>query len=140
MIRLQIIGNLGKDAETKQINGKNYLSFSVCHTERYTDSSGQQQSRSTWIDCLKRDDNGKLGKYLKKGVKVFAEGTPKSNGYASNDGTIKTSISMLVYRLELISGSSENKQQDEQHAHPITGKVHHKQPVIDTDANDDLPF
>ncbi|MBI3882871.1 MAG: single-stranded DNA-binding protein, partial [Sphingobacteriales bacterium] len=35
MIKLQIVGNLGKDCIVKEINGKNVINFSVAHTERY---------------------------------------------------------------------------------------------------------
>ena len=32
MIKLQIIGNLGKDCIVKEVNGKNVINFSVAHS------------------------------------------------------------------------------------------------------------
>jgi len=46
MIKLQIVGNLGKDCITKEVNGKNVINFSVAHTERFKDSTGTQRERN----------------------------------------------------------------------------------------------
>lgn len=46
MIKLQIVGNLGKDCILKEVNGKNVINFSVAHTERYKDSKGEQKERT----------------------------------------------------------------------------------------------
>jgi len=49
MIKLQIVGNLGKDCIMKEINGKNVINFSVAHTERYKDAQGnQKKERPGW--------------------------------------------------------------------------------------------
>jgi single-stranded DNA-binding protein len=45
MKKLQIIGNIAKDAEKKETKGgKNFLSFSVAINENYKDPSGE------WVD------------------------------------------------------------------------------------------
>jgi len=33
MIKLQVIGNLGKDAVVNNVNGKSVINFNVAHTE-----------------------------------------------------------------------------------------------------------
>lgn len=33
MLQIEVIGNLGKDAEVKEFSGKKYTCFSVAHTE-----------------------------------------------------------------------------------------------------------
>jgi len=40
MIKLQVIGNLGKDCVVNTVNGKNVINFSVAHTEKYKDAQG----------------------------------------------------------------------------------------------------
>ena len=49
MIKLQVIGNLGKDCNVKEVNGKNVINFSVAHSERYKDSQGNQKERTTFV-------------------------------------------------------------------------------------------
>lgn len=74
MYELTIIGNLGKDAELKTINGKEYTIFSVCHSERYIDSNGNTKEKADWVSCYKSMPS-KLLPYLKKGTKVFVRGS-----------------------------------------------------------------
>lgn len=145
MIQLQVIGNLGKDAETKTINGRNYLSFSVCHTDRYLDNQGQKQSKSTWVDCLKSDENGKLAQYLTKGTKVFVSGKPQAGAYSLQDGTPKASLSLMVNSLELLSRQEESPKSQQpaaqQYQHPVTGKTYTPQPPLQNNQDiDPLPF
>ncbi|MEG0890079.1 MAG: single-stranded DNA-binding protein [Bacteroides sp.] len=113
MLTLQIIGNLGKDAEVKNLNGDNFLSFSVAYTEKYTDRNGNQVSNTTWVDCLKKDANGKLGQYLKKGTQVYVTGKPKANAYTSQSGEVKSSLQLNVRELELL-GSRQEQQAPQQ--------------------------
>ena len=41
MIKLQIIGNLGKDCNVREVNGKKVINFSVAHTDKYKDPQGK---------------------------------------------------------------------------------------------------
>ena len=50
MIKLQVIGHLGKDCTTNVVNGKNVINFSVAHSERYKDASGNQKEKTTWVE------------------------------------------------------------------------------------------
>ncbi len=43
MIKLLVIGNLGKDAVLNNVNGKNVINFTVAHTEKYKDAQGVQK-------------------------------------------------------------------------------------------------
>ena len=43
MIKMQVIGNLGKDCVTNLVNGKNVINFNVAHTEKFRDANGEQK-------------------------------------------------------------------------------------------------
>ena len=51
MIKMQVIGHLGKDCIVNTVNGKNVINFTVAHTEKYRDSQGNNQEKTTWVDC-----------------------------------------------------------------------------------------
>lgn len=72
MIELQAIGNIGKDADQKTIGGKAYASFSIGVTEKTSDG----KDRTTWLQVMKYDSEGKLTAYLTKGKKVWVRGNP----------------------------------------------------------------
>ncbi len=86
MIKLQVIGNLGKDAIVNNVNGKNVINFTVAHTERFKDAQGNQKDRTTWVDCAYWTDRTAVAPYLKKGTQVFVEGQPDVRTYTTQDG------------------------------------------------------
>lgn len=76
MLNATLIGNLGADAEIKVLNGKEYLTFRVAHTEKYTKQDGSVVEQTTWCSCISSSFT-KLQPYLKKGSKVFVSGELK---------------------------------------------------------------
>lgn len=143
MIKLQVIGNLGKDALLNQVNGKNVINFTVAHTERYRDSSGAQKEKTTWVECAYWTDRTGVVPYLKKGSQVYVEGTPEIRMFNRADGTSGASLSLRVMNLQLVgirdgagansNGTSGSMTQPSAPAAPTAA------PEMD-DMSDDLPF
>lgn len=105
MIKLQIVGNLGRDGVVKEVNGKNVINFSVAHTERFRDASGNQQERTTWVDCSYWTDRVAVAPYLKKGTLVYAEGTPTAEAYTGRDGNNGVALRLRVSNVQLLGGA-----------------------------------
>ena len=102
MILASIIGHLGKDAEIKKINEKEYLSFSVASTEK----KGEQEV-TTWISVL-AGNNPNLLPYLKKGQQVFVSGRMSAGIYQSQN-TFGVDISVFASTLQLCGGKREEQ-------------------------------
>lgn len=102
MIKLQIIGNLGKDCITNVVNGKNVINFSVAHTEKFKDAQGNQKDKTIWVDCAYWTERTGIAPYLKKGTQVYAEGTPELRTYPKNDGTTGASLTLRVQTVQLL--------------------------------------
>ena len=107
MIKMQIIGNLGKDCVVNTVNGKNVINFTVAHTEKYKDSQGNQQEKTTWVDCAYWADRTGIAQYLTKGKQVYVEGTPEARSFQRNDGTPGASLSLRVRDIQLLGGRGE---------------------------------
>ncbi|MDP9230007.1 MAG: single-stranded DNA-binding protein [Bacteroidota bacterium] len=107
MIKLQIIGNLGKDCVVNTVNGKNVINFTVAHTEKYRDSLGNNQEKTTWVDCAYWTDKTAVAQYLTKGKQIFAEGQPEARSFQRNDGTPGSSLSLRVREVQLLGGKGE---------------------------------
>lgn len=140
MIKLQVIGNLGKDCITNTVNGKSVINFSVAHTEKFRDSSGQQKEKTTWVECAYWTDKTGIAPYLKKGTQVYAEGTPEVRNFTRNDGTAGASLTMRVFSVQLLGGGNRNEQ-------PETSTAYNEPAVSSVSASeavapmaDDLPF
>ncbi|MEO6637208.1 MAG: single-stranded DNA-binding protein [Ginsengibacter sp.] len=110
MIKLQIIGNLGKDCIVKEVNGKNVINFSVAHTERFKDSTGNQKERTTWVECAFWTDRTAVGQYLKKGQLVYVEGSPEADGYMNKDNQASATLRMRVRDVQLLGGRTDSDQ------------------------------
>src|SRR3954467_8018771 len=108
MIKLQIIGHLGKDCVVNTVNGKNVINFTVAHTEKYRDSQGNNQEKTTWVDCAYWTDRTAISPYLTKGKQVFVEGQPEVRSFTRQDGTAGASLSMRVREVQLLGGRGES--------------------------------
>lgn len=126
MIKLQIIGYLGKNAVQNTVNGKSVLNFSVAQTERYKNAQGIQQDRTIWVDCAMWYPNA-VGPYMLQGTYVFVEGVPLVETYNNNTGGVSAALRLRVTDLKLLSGGSRSKD----------GKT--TAPEVENPA-DDLPF
>ena len=144
MLNLNLIGNLGKDAETKNINGKEYISFSVASTEK----KGEQEC-TTWISVL-AGNNPNLLPYLKKGQQVFVSGRMSASIYQSQNN-IGMDISVFASTLQLCGGkreevtaSSASTVNPSPIRQPVSQSPAPFPPPVDDSGNskdpDDLPF
>lgn len=107
MIKIIATGNIGKDAELKQIGGNNYASFSIAITERV-----KNETKTTWVDVMKYDKEGKLTPYLKKGVRVQVIGKPTTSGYTNKNGDVVASITIWANELEFQGGVKKEGSQE----------------------------
>ncbi|HET9746536.1 MAG TPA: single-stranded DNA-binding protein [Chitinophagaceae bacterium] len=108
MIKLQVIGHLGKDCVVNTVNGKNVINFTVAHTERYRDAQGNNQEKTTWVDCAYWSDKTAISPYLTKGKQVYVEGTPEARSFQRNDGTPGSSLSLRVREIQLLGGKGDS--------------------------------
>ena len=158
MIKLQVIGNLGKDALVNNVNGKNVINFSIAHTERYKDAQGNQKDRTVWVECAYWTDRTAIAPYLKKGTSVYVEGNPDVRSYTTQDGKQGASLTLRIQNVQLLGsknsdgGTTPNQgaynaapapQQSYNQQPPVYAQqpTHHASTAGDiTEPLDDLPF
>lgn len=103
-----VIGHLGSDAEFKSENGREFTTFRVANTDKWTDQAGQVHEETTWVDCIM---NGKPGvfDYLKRGTQLYVSGSAKLRVYSSaKDRCMKAGCTIQVRSVELLGGKSED--------------------------------
>lgn len=144
MIKLQIIGNLGKDCIVKEVNGKNVINFSVAHTERFKDAQGNQKERTTWVECAYWTDRTAIAPYLVKGTTVYAEGSPEADAYTNKEGQAAATLRMRVQNVQLLGGGNRDNQGASSgnvtNAGMSAAPVIKTQAAVSTAVEDDLPF
>jgi single-strand DNA-binding protein len=140
MIKMLMIGYLGKDATLNETNGNEVINFSVCHTESWTDSAGEKKQKATWADCSYWTKSTGILPYLKKGTQVYVEGTPGARSWFGNDGQANVTLTLRVFSVQLLGGKSDqgNTQADAGQTEATSQK---RAPVETADKDtDDLPF
>ena len=140
MIKMQVIGNLGKDCVVNTVNGKNVINFTVAHTEKYKDSQGNNQEKTTWVDCAYWTDRTAVAPYLQKGTQVFVEGTPEVRSFTRNDGTAGASLSMRVREVQLLGRKGDNAPGSGGNYSNESAPARQDVPASVDDVADDLPF
>lgn len=144
MIKMQVIGNLGKDCVVNTVNGKNVINFTVAHTEKYKDGQGNQQEKTTWVDCAYWTDRTAIAPYLQKGQQVFVEGNPEVRSFTRNDGTAGASLSLRIREVQLLGrrgeGTGSGYQEAPSPARQQESTSNVTAPAGIDDVADDLPF
>ena len=118
--KIILVGNLGKDPESRSFqNGGKVVNFTLATSETWTDrSSNERKEKTEWHNVVIR--NEKLGeiaeRYLKKGAKVYIEGSIQSRKYQDQSGQEKYITEVIVgpFRGELtmLSGRGEESGMD----------------------------
>lgn len=107
MFQTIVIGNLGADAEVKSVNGKEFTTFRVAHSDRWKDEQGQSHENTQWIDCA-MSGRPNVVEYLRKGTTVYVFGSAQLRTYSSQkDRCIKAGLTINVRSIELIGGKPD---------------------------------
>ena len=96
--RVQLIGNLTRDPEMRQIPGGQVVtSFAVATNLVWTDPSGQKQNKAEFHNIVAWRKLAEIcGEYLKTGSKVFIEGRLQTRDWEGEDGVKR-------YRTEIVA-------------------------------------
>ncbi|HXJ41275.1 MAG TPA: single-stranded DNA-binding protein [Bryobacteraceae bacterium] len=101
-----LIGNLGRDAETKFTPGGAAVTrFAVATSRRWKDQqSGEWKEETDWTNVtLWRQEN--LGQYLTKGKQVYVEGRIHTRSYEDKDGKKVYSTEVVADEVILLGGA-----------------------------------
>jgi len=102
-----LIGNLGRDPEVRYAqDGTKIVNFPVATSETWRDrQSGERRERTEWHRVVIFNDRlaEVAEKYLKKGAKVYLEGSLQTRKWTGNDGQERytTEVVLQKFRGEL---------------------------------------
>ena len=108
MLKVQIIGHLGKDAEVNVHGSDSVINFSVAHTDKYKDGNGTMVNKTTWVSCSWWVERTTIAQYLKTGTQVYVEGIPEAKMWRGKDGDNKCGLNCRVYSVQLL-GSKQSE-------------------------------
>jgi len=95
-----LIGNLGRDPEVRSFpDGGKLCNLRIATSERWRDrNSGEQRERTEWHNVVLRGDGlvRVAEQYLRKGSKVYVEGTLQTRKWQDQSGQDRYSTDVVV--------------------------------------------
>ncbi len=106
-----IIGNIGQDPEIKYMpSGGAVTNVSIATSESWKDkTTGQPQERTEWHRVVFFNRLGEIaGQYLKKGSKVYIEGSLRTRKWQAQDGTDRYTTEIVANEMQMLDGRGDN--------------------------------
>jgi single-strand DNA-binding protein len=140
-----LIGNLGKDPETRRLeNGTAVGNFTLATSEVYTDKvSGEKKESTDWHDIVVWRNLAEISeKYLKKGYKVYIEGKLKKRSWQDKDGNTRYAVESIADELTILSRPESAIQQTNRVTYNNDATPNPPSPMegLQSEEADGLPF
>src|ERR1700744_5139628 len=95
-----LVGNLGKDPEVRRMtSGEPVVNLSVATSESWRDkASGERKEKTEWhrVVIFNKNLAEVAEKYLRKGAKVYVEGSLQTRKWTDKDGQEKYSTEIVL--------------------------------------------
>ena len=112
MLSVSFAGNVGQDAETKDVDGTPVTKFSVA-THAYVNGEKTTQ----WMNVNFWGKRGEsLAQYLTEGKSVFVRGSMTVRQYTTKDDESRVSCDVRADEVELLSGGGQRSEKEERPA------------------------
>lgn len=98
--KVTLIGNLGQDPEIRTTKeGKEIAAFSIATTESWKDrSTGEKNEKTEWHKVVIFNEGlvGVIKEYVKKGSKIYLEGSLQTRKWTDNNGQEKYTTEVVL--------------------------------------------
>lgn len=134
--RIMLIGNLGRDAETRFTADNNLAitNFSIATTYGYKGKNGDWVNETTWHRITGFNLSDFMKDNLKKGKKFYVEGRLTTREYTDKEGVKRYSTDIIAEKIIPLEASGIGKDEESS-----SGSVESAE-APDVQDNNDLPF
>lgn len=135
--KIMLIGNLGKDSETRFTTAENFsvTNFTLATTYSFKNKNGEWTNETTWHNIVAFNLSDFMKENLKKGKKVYVEGRLVKRDYTDKDNIKRYVTEVRAERIiPLDSNADATKEAD------IEGTSAQEPDIADSSEADDLPF
>ena len=111
-----LVGNCGQDPETRYMpSGGAVTNISVATSETWKDKeTGQRQERTEWHRIVFFNRLGEIaGEYLKKGSKVYVEGSLRTRKWQGQDGQDRYTTEIVASEMQMLDSRGSQGDMDQ---------------------------
>ena len=113
-----LLGNLGIDPDIRTMqNGKKVCNLSIATSESWKDKeTGEKKDKTEWHRVVVFNEGliGIIEQYIKKGTKLYIEGSLQTRKWTDDSGTEKYTTEVLVQgyggRIDIVSAKGNNQE------------------------------
>ncbi len=144
--RVTIIGRLGQDPETRVLpSGGSVTNISVATSESWTDkATNQKQERTEWHRVVLFNRLAEVAaQYLRKGSKVYIEGSIRTRKWQDQSGQDKYTTEIVANNMQMLDSASNSGAQNQNYAPQNNyqqSQATQNQPQGGIDFDDGVPF
>lgn len=137
-----IVGNLGADPEVRYSpSGGAVANLRVATSEKWKDKqTGEMQERTEWHKVVLYNNLGEIaGKYLRKGSKVYIEGSLRTNKWQDKSGADRYTTEIIANEMQMLDSKGSEEGGDvntRATARSSGGAV----AMVQAELDDDIPF
>ena len=155
-----LLGNLGVDPDIRTMqNGKKVCTFSMATSDSWKDKeTGEKKEKTEWHRVVVFNEGliGVIENYIKKGTKLYVEGSLQTRKWTDDKGTEKYTTEIVIQgyggRIDIVSAKGNNEELPKDHdvsennTDPIkeTNSNENKEKSIDNKSDnlneEDIPF
>ncbi len=133
--KIMLIGNLGKDAETRfTTNNVSVTNFTMATTYGYKGKDGNWVNDTTWHNIVSFNLSDYFKDNLKKGKKFYVEGRLSKRDYTDKDGIKRYMTEVVSEKIIPLESSGDNTSSNESVSNVSST------PDVQVEENEDLPF
>lgn len=133
-----LLGNVGGDPVIRSTqDGKKIATFSLATSEKWKDKNGEKQEKIQWHNIVIFSEGlvNVIEKYIKKGTKLFVEGSLQNRKWKDKSGVEKYTTEIVLQgfnnKLEIIDNRDKSNVSENYEGGSYSSEV---------DISDDIPF
>ena len=113
-----LLGNLGQDPDVRTMqNGKKVCTFSIATSDSWKDKeTGEKKEKTEWQRVVVFNEGlvGVIENYVKKGSKLYVEGSLQTRKWTDDSGTEKYTTEIVIQgyggRIDMIGSKGNNQE------------------------------
>ena len=142
-----LIGNLGKDPEVRYMpSGGAVANVTLATSEQWKDQqTGENQERTEWHNVVFYGRLGEIaGEYLKKGSKVYVEGSIRTRKWQDKNGQDRYTTEIIAREMQMLDSKASGTASFGAEAAPARAKASSPSSSAPSptaqEFDDDIPF
>lgn len=109
-----LVGNLGADPDVRTMNnGEQVANISIATSEVWNDrNTGEKREKTEWHRCVAYRKLAEIiGKYCRKGSKLYVEGRLETRKWQDRDGQDRYTTEIIVNEIQMLDSRGQGDNQ-----------------------------